>query len=69
MLRWMELRAEYREVFILFHTEEIPYETIGSMMHKPVGTIKTWLHRARLAVVERLRERGVVYSGSIPPHD
>jgi RNA polymerase sigma factor (sigma-70 family) len=64
-----ELRAEYREVFILFHTEEIPYETIGSMMHKPVGTIKTWLHRARLAVVQRLRERGVVYSGSTPPHD
>lgn len=63
------LRTEYREVFILFHTEEIPYETIGSMMRKPVGTIKTWLHRARLAVVERLRERGVVYSGSTPPHD
>jgi len=64
-----ELRTEYKEVFILFHTEEIPYETIGSMMQKPVGTIKTWLHRARLAVVERLRERGVVYSGSTPPHD
>jgi len=64
-----ELRTEYREVFILFHTEEIPYETIGSMMRKPVGTIKTWLHRARLAVVQRLRERGVVYTGSTPPHD
>ncbi|MFT3882205.1 MAG: RNA polymerase sigma factor [Gemmatales bacterium] len=64
-----ELRTEYREVFILFHTEEIPYETIGSMMRKPVGTIKTWLHRARLAVVQRLSERGVVYTGSTPPHD
>lgn len=64
-----ELRTEYREVFILFHTEEIPYETIGNMMRKPVGTIKTWLHRARLAVVQRLRERGVVYTGSTPPHD
>lgn len=64
-----ELRTEYREVFILFHTEEIPYESIGSMMRKPVGTIKTWLHRARLAVVQRLRERGVVYSGSTLPHD
>lgn len=64
-----ELRAEYREVFILFHTEEMPYETIGSMMRKPVGTIKTWLHRARLAVVQRLQDRGVVYAGSDTPHD
>jgi RNA polymerase sigma-70 factor (ECF subfamily) len=54
------LRREYREVFVLFHTEELPYETIGSILRKPVGTIKTWLHRARQAVVNRLRERGVV---------
>lgn len=61
-----ELRLEYREVFVLFHQEEMPYETIGSMMQKPVGTIKTWLHRARLAVVKRLSERGVVYLGTTP---
>lgn len=64
-----ELRLEYREVFILFHTEEMPYETIGSMMQKPVGTIKTWLHRARQAVVQRLQERGVVFSGSEDSND
>ena len=64
-----ELRMEYREVFLLFHQEEMPYETIGSMMQKPVGTIKTWLHRARLAVVQRLRERGVIYTGSDSPHE
>lgn len=64
-----ELRLEYREVFILFHHEEIPYETIGSMMQKPVGTIKTWLHRARQAVVKRLSERGVVHVGSEDPNE
>lgn len=64
-----ELRTEYREVFVLFHTEEMPYETIGAMMSKPVGTIKTWLHRARLAVVQRLRDRGVVFTGSEHPND
>lgn len=64
-----ELRHEYREVFILFHHEEMPYETIGSMMRKPVGTIKTWLHRARQAVVKRLQERGVVYHGGDDTHD
>ncbi|HMP17182.1 MAG TPA: RNA polymerase sigma factor [Gemmatales bacterium] len=64
-----ELRQEYREVFLLFHAEEVPYEEIGSMMRKPVGTIKTWLHRARQAVVKRLQERGVVYIRSEPLHE
>ncbi len=64
-----ELRQEYREVFLLFHADEVPYETIGCMMQKPVGTIKTWLHRARQAVVKRLQERGVVYQRSDELHD
>ena len=31
-----------------------------SALDRPVGTIKTWLHRARLEVLERLRQRGMV---------
>jgi RNA polymerase sigma-70 factor (ECF subfamily) len=58
-----ELRDEYREVFLLFHTEELPYEMIGRILDKPVGTIKTWLHRARLAIVQRLQERGLGCEG------
>jgi RNA polymerase sigma-70 factor (ECF subfamily) len=58
-----ELRDEYREVFLLFHAEELPYEMIGHILKKPVGTIKTWLHRARLAIVQRLQERGLGCEG------
>lgn len=55
-----ELREEYREVFVLFHEQGLPYELIAEAMERPVGTIKTWLHRARLEVLERLRGRGMI---------
>jgi RNA polymerase sigma-70 factor (ECF subfamily) len=55
-----ELRLEYRTVFVLFHEQGQPYEDVARMMDRPVGTIKTWLHRARLEILERLRKRGMV---------
>jgi RNA polymerase sigma factor (sigma-70 family) len=54
------LRPDYRTVFVLFHEQGHPYEDIAQSLDRPVGTIKTWLHRARLEVLERLRERGMV---------
>lgn len=54
------LRPEYRSVFILFHEHGQPYEDIALALDRPVGTIKTWLHRARLEVLELLRRRGMV---------
>jgi RNA polymerase sigma-70 factor (ECF subfamily) len=55
-----ELRLEYRSVFVLFHEHGQPYEEIAEALDRPVGTIKTWLHRARLEVLERLRRRGMI---------
>jgi RNA polymerase sigma factor (sigma-70 family) len=55
-----ELRLEYRTVFVLFHEQGQPYEEIAQALDRPVGTIKTWLHRARLEILERLRQRGMV---------
>ena len=54
------LRAEYREVFVLFHEHGHAYEEIAEVVGRPVGTVKTWLHRARLEVLDRLRRRGMV---------
>jgi RNA polymerase sigma-70 factor (ECF subfamily) len=59
----LSLRPEYRTVFVLFHEQGQPYEEIAEEMNRPVGTIKTWLHRARLEVLERLRRRGMVPPG------
>ncbi len=53
-----ELRDDYREVFILFHEQGQSYEEISAAVDRPVGTVKTWLHRARAEVMEHLKERG-----------
>ncbi len=55
-----ELRLEYRTVFVLFHEQGQPYEEIAQALERPVGTIKTWLHRARQELLERLRRRGLL---------
>jgi RNA polymerase sigma factor (sigma-70 family) len=55
-----ELRLEYRSVFVMFHEQGQPYEDIAESLGKPVGTIKTWLRRARLEVLDRLRRRGMI---------
>jgi RNA polymerase sigma-70 factor (ECF subfamily) len=56
----LELRPEYRAVFVLFHEHGQPYEEIAAALERPVGTVKTWLHRARMEVLERLKRRGMV---------
>jgi RNA polymerase sigma-70 factor (ECF subfamily) len=57
-----ELRPEFREVFTLYHEQGQSYEEMAEALDRPIGTVKTWLHRARLEVLERLQERGMVHS-------
>lgn len=54
------LRDEYRLVFVLFHEQGQSYEEIADTIERPVGTVKTWLHRARAEVLTELRKRGLV---------
>ena len=54
------LRPEYQAAFRLFHHHEMSYEEIAQQIQRPVGTIKTWIHRARMELVQQLRDRGVV---------
>ena len=42
-----ELREEYRTAILLRHVEGYPYEEIAEIMDVPLGTVKTYLHRAR----------------------
>jgi RNA polymerase sigma-70 factor (ECF subfamily) len=53
------LRPEYRLVFSLFHEQNLAYEEIGQAIGRPVGTVKTWLHRARAELADHLSRRGV----------
>lgn len=54
-----QLRPEYRAVFALYHEQNLAYEEIAQSLGKPVGTVKTWLHRARAELAEHLSRRGV----------
>jgi RNA polymerase sigma factor (sigma-70 family) len=56
------LRPEYRLVFVLFHEQNLSYDEIARAVMRPVGTIKTWLHRARAELAEYLSGRGIVGS-------
>lgn len=53
------LRPEYRAVFTLFHEQNRPYEEIAQALERPIGTVKTWLHRARAELAGHLSRRGV----------
>jgi RNA polymerase sigma-70 factor (ECF subfamily) len=53
------LRPEYRMVFTLFHEQNLSYDEIAGAVARPVGTVKTWLHRARAQLAEDLSRRGV----------
>jgi RNA polymerase sigma-70 factor (ECF subfamily) len=41
------LRVEYREAVVLRYQEDLSHEDIADVMGVPVGTVKTYLHRAR----------------------
>jgi RNA polymerase sigma-70 factor (ECF subfamily) len=54
-----QLRPEYRSCILLRHVEGRPYEEIAEMLDLPLGTVKTYIHRARhelRAALGHLRE-------------
>jgi len=55
-----QLRSDYKAVFVMFHEQGRPYDEIAVIMERPVGTVKTWLHRARLEVLGCLQRRGMI---------
>lgn len=54
-----ELREDYRRVFLLFHEQGLSYEEMSQLTGKPIGTLKTWLHRARNEMLRLLRKKGL----------
>ncbi len=48
------LRPEYRACILLRHVDGRPYEEIAEMLSLPLGTVKTYIHRARHELREAL---------------
>lgn len=52
------LPAKYRQVTILFYMQEKSYDELANMLGLPLGTVKTYLFRARKTLAAELaRER------------
>lgn len=51
------LPERYREVVHLFHVEQMSYKEIAATMEIPMGTVMTWLHRARAQLRTELQGR------------
>lgn len=56
------LPQNYREVIQLFHVEHLSYKEIAETMDVPIGTVMTWLHRARAKLKATLIESGTEVS-------
>lgn len=52
-----ELPPAYRAALTLRHLQQLSYQEVADALGLPLGTVKTHLHRARAALVERLGAR------------
>ena len=51
-----QLRPEYRSCILLRHVEGRSYEEIAATLDLPLGTVKTFIHRARHQLRDLLGE-------------
>jgi RNA polymerase sigma-70 factor (ECF subfamily) len=52
------LRPDYRSAIVLRHQEGLEYEEIAHVLDVPLGTVKTFLHRARRELARHLGAAG-----------
>jgi RNA polymerase sigma factor (sigma-70 family) len=50
------LPDDHREALLLFHQEQLSYREIAAVLEVPIGTVMTWLHRARQKLRAELQE-------------
>lgn len=58
----LEVPEEFRAVLILHDVQGVPYEAIADAIGVPIGTVKSRLHRGRVALARAVR--GEQHSGS-----
>lgn len=55
-----------RSVLVLYHQEERTYLEIAAILHLPVGTVRTHLHRARKKLRDRINARNPLRKDPAP---
>src|SRR5205823_9665768 len=64
----MHVGPEHRAVLILHDVRGLAYEEVAAILEVPVGTVKSRLHRARVALGRALAEHGALDAPSYRPH-
>jgi RNA polymerase sigma-70 factor (ECF subfamily) len=52
-----ELPTKYRDVLILYYFEERSYQQVSEALGIPIGTVKTYLHRAKICLRDAVTRR------------
>lgn len=50
------LQEDFREIIILCDLEDFKYEEIADILEIPIGTVRSRLHRARLALKDKIKD-------------
>ena len=65
--RWILERAiqtlpeAQRVIIVMYHQQGLAYEEIAEITHLPIGTVKSRLNRARLALRDRLGQQAELF--------
>lgn len=62
------LKPKYRHVLILKYYHDMTITDIASVLNKPEGTIKTWLHQGLKKTRSRMNQGGEHYYGYTHPY-
>lgn len=58
-----QLPEKYSQVIVLFYMEERSYEEVARLLDLPMGTVKTYLHRARKQLAEAIMGTKITAGG------
>ncbi|MEZ6096376.1 MAG: sigma-70 family RNA polymerase sigma factor [Pirellulaceae bacterium] len=54
------IKGDCKQAFVLFYKKRLSYIEIAEQLDIPLGTVKTWVHRARKELIARLANRGTI---------
>ena len=58
-----QLPEKYRQAITLFYMEERSYEEVARLLDLPLGTVKTYLHRAKKELAAAMTQNKMMNGG------
>lgn len=69
MIKALEALSEDFRTVVLLDLEDFTYEEIATLIGRPIGTVRSRLHRARNIMADHLREYAGKYGYNVPDQD